>query len=167
MKKYLGILIIIALGLIITGCSAVKTVNKDEGEELIGGNMQIPNPFVGYDSIDEAIKAAGFDCQIPETIEGYEGRKLQVMGDKMIQAIYGAENDIYVRKATGNEDISGDYNVYENNDVVNINDIEVTLRGNGDVVYSAIWSAEGYTYSVFAREGVSLETAESIISQIR
>ena len=52
------------------------------------------------------------------------------------------------RKAEGDGDISGDYTEYEQTGVVDAGGVDVTVKGDGDGIYLALWSADGYSYSL-------------------
>lgn len=51
---------------------------------------------------------------------------------------------ILFRAANGDEDTSGDYNVYDNTWTVG----NVTLKGSGDQAVLAIWQRDGVSYSL-------------------
>ena len=57
------------------------------------------------------------------------------------------------RKGIGSNDISGDYNIYNSEIKMRVNDYDVTLKGN-DAVYSlAIWTDGDYAYSLSLSDG--------------
>ena len=48
----------------------------------------------------------------------------------MIQVIYSAdENQILIRKALGTRNISGDYNNYQKEETITVDEMQVTLKG--------------------------------------
>ena len=57
------------------------------------------------------------------------------------------------RKGTGSSDISGDYNIYNSEIVIGVNDYEVTLKGNDNVYFLAIWTDSDYSYSLALSDG--------------
>lgn len=83
-------------------------------------STQIPNPFTKYESVDEAKKALDFDAKLPSYIPaGYEFDYTSVMGKSFIQVFYkNGDNEILVRTAKEKGDISGDYDVYKNEETV-------------------------------------------------
>ncbi|MCR5293703.1 MAG: hypothetical protein K6E30_00825 [Lachnospiraceae bacterium] len=130
-------------------------------------NTQIANPFKDYETMEEAEKAAGFDMTVPETLDGREMTLIQVMNDEMIQVFYGEdENRVLVRKAEGNEDISGDYTEYGETETVDVNGAKVTMKGDEGQVKAAVWTAGKYTYAVDADQPVSRDTMAEWISGI-
>ncbi|MBR4150984.1 MAG: hypothetical protein IKR08_06400, partial [Firmicutes bacterium] len=71
-----------------------------------GSQMQIPNPFTEYGSLEEAEAAAGFKMHVPAIIEGatkYVWRVMDAGDTKMIEAIYYADGEeiLRLRKAEG------------------------------------------------------------------
>ena len=119
----------------------IKAVNNDDntpiggdpatwgpGNQPIGGDpatwgpdnqpsdngVQPPSPFQPCDTLDAAEEMAGFDLTLPKTAD-----KLEAIENEMIQAFYGEDGtDMLIRKALGNEDISGDYNEYAQTETV-------------------------------------------------
>ena len=131
------------------------------------GNAQIPNPFVDYDSLAEAAEAAGFDMIAPETMEGYSEKIIQVMNSKMIQVIFlNGDSRLFLRKAAGSEDISGDYNVYAETQTATFGDYSVTMKGDDGRISLAIWTDNGYTYAVTSDETMSVEDMSTLVSLI-
>lgn len=118
-------------------------------------STQIPNPFTDQDSLEQATKAAGFDLTVPEDVNGSPRHSIQTLGDQMIQVFYGdADHAVCIRKAPGSEDISGDYSVYTQTNTAAVNGASVTTKGENDLIYLALWTNDGYTYSISARSGM-------------
>ena len=128
--------------------------SKDSAPEGSGSaEMTIANPFVDYDTIEDAAAAAGFDLKAPDTIAELAFRNVQVMNSSMIQANYGdpdeETNHVVLRKAEGVDDISGDYTEYELVKTVEQNGVNVTLRCEEEnAVYGAIWTVDGCSYAL-------------------
>ena len=119
-------------------------------EQVLGGDdVQIPNPFVDCDTLNDAANVAGFDIIVPDSIDGYEERSITALENDMIQVQYlHGDDQISIRKAAGEEDCSGDYNEYAESTVVTVGDREVTLKGNNGQVMLAVWTEGGYSYAV-------------------
>ena len=147
-------------------CAACASGNNDKsdqpGNEESGENMQIPNPFVEYATLKDAEKAAGFVISVPENIDGKEISRIEVMDGKMIQVRYGDDLEICIRKQAGDEDISGDYNEYTS---VEEKD-GVTLKGDGELLYTAVWVKDSYSYAVMVNEGMSPNGFTSIVDSV-
>ena len=91
----------------------------------------------------------------------------------MIQVMYfdgdpSAEDSsmVMVRKGTGDEDISGDYNEYPEKETVNIHGVDVQLRGENGLVYSAIWTWNGYSFAINADKGLSRNALANAIEEM-
>lgn len=106
---------------------------------------QIPNPIVAYDSLEEAMAAAGVEAVLPDFPAEWQQSQVSVIGGDLLQVAYTNGTDtILFRAANGDEDTSGDYNVYDNTWTVG----DVTLKGSGDRAALAIWQRDGVSYSL-------------------
>ena len=159
MKKLTLLLLCIAAVAALTACAG-----KQSTEEPL---MQIPNPFVDYDSLEAAAKAAGFELKAPSSVEGFSEKVIQVCNGEMIQVIFlNGDDRLFIRKAEGSDDISGDYNEYSDNGTVTVDGNSVTLRGDDGKVSTAVWTSGKYTYSVSFDTPVTEETMIALIGQI-
>ena len=132
-----------------------------------GENTQIPNPFTEYANINEAKKAISFEAGLPEKIPaGYEVAYVTTLSDDFLQVRYeNAGKEINYRVAKGNEDISGDYNVYSDTKNVKIGDFDVTLR-SGDGKISAIWTKDNLSYAVYS-DGIGEQEITELIASVQ
>ncbi len=116
-------------------------------------NTQIPNPFLDCKTLKDAEKIAGFKVTAPDKIpEGYTESAIQAIKGDMVQIIYkNGENEITFRqakKSKENEDISGDYSVYDEKNTIMIGDLEVVIKGNGGKVSNALWTNGDFVFSI-------------------
>lgn len=125
---------------------------------------QIPNPFTEYKSIDDAVKALSFKPVLPpKSPEGYTLSYIATLGSDFIELIYeNGDKQLTYRTALGSDDISGDYNVYENTKTVKIANADVTVR-LGDKSASAIWTDNGQTFSIIANFGMTESEATALV----
>lgn len=129
---------------------------------------QIPNPFTGHATLEDAAKAVGFDLVVPEKVNGSPRQGIQTMDSEMIQVCYGDEDhEVLIRKAPGSEDISGDFNSYAQVKTADINGAAVTMKGEDGLVYLAMWTSGGYTYSISARAGMSEADMVALVQSVR
>ncbi len=190
MKKVFTVLLTGLLATSLIGCSS-DTANKDSdnkdenSDEVIGGdpntwgpdlqeddNVEIPNPIVYVDTIDEAIQKAGFEITVPDTISGYEMSSISVYEleeGNMIQVIYeDGDNEISLRKQkmTGENptDISGVYISYDSYEEMSVGDVVVSMNGEGENVFVATWIDGTYDYSMYASSGISSGVVYEIVS---
>ncbi len=63
---------------------------------------------------------------------------------------------------------TADTNTYRQSNIVNVDGIEVTEKGQDDLVQSATWSAHGYYYQILTRDDNKLDadTIATLIGQI-
>lgn len=147
--------------------NAEITEMADFAAEADNGSVQIPSPFVDYASIEDAAKIAGFALIAPDHVDGFSEKVVQVMDTSMIQVLYSeGENRLFIRKAEGNSDISGDNNNYTQSNTVAVGNYEVTMRGENGTVSVAIWTDGGYTYSVAGDMPMTPDVVAALISQI-
>lgn len=160
--------------------------DKENGTE---DQVQIPNPFVDCETMEEAEKLAGFSLTAPESIDGYSDRIIQAVEGELVQVIFTRNHcieledpedldaidwenadfdshDLMIRKGTGMEDISGDYNEYPEVETVSVSDRTVTLKEKDGLVHTAIWNADGYSYAVYAADGVSTDVMTALVSEV-
>jgi hypothetical protein len=71
-----------------------------------------------------------------------------------------------IRKAAGEDDISGDYNAYDSAEEIPVGSKTVTLKGNDQMVSLMIFTEDGYSYSVSMSEGLSREDALKLAEMI-
>ena len=138
-------------------------------------NTQIANPFTDYASLAEAEAAAGYGFAVPDSVDGYPETSYSVMngdGGKLLQIIYSAGDDeITVRKAPGADagDISGDYNQYEEETIVDKTDVAFTVKSNGGKAFVALWTDDenDYAYSLTDRNGMDMDAFTTLVMTIQ
>ena len=141
----------------------IKTDNDNNEEEIVG----MPNPFVEYKTVDEAQKVLPFSAVVPSNVKGYELKNVSVMSNEMLQLIYkNGDKEITYRVEKGSDDISGDFNEFKTTKKIKTDNAEVTVRQSENAV-SAIWTNNGYTFSIMYGNGdITEKELESIISSI-
>ncbi len=130
-------------------------------------NTMINNPYANSVSLNTAEQMTGFTLEIPNIID--TTTKTYVI-DQMIEVQYydNEDNIIFnVRKAKGNDDCSGNYEVYQNEMTKEIQNHIVTLKGNDDIYYLAIWQNDKYSYSFYSYNGLDEDTITTYIEKIR
>lgn len=141
----------------------------ENDDSIGGGTVQIANPFVDYETLDAAAEAAGFSLTAPEAVPGWNGEKvIQVMPNSMLQIIFhdADDNRLFVRKEAGDMDISGDYNVYAEENTVTVGAYSITLKGNDGAVSTAIWTSGDYSYAVMSDVPMAADTMTALIAQV-
>ncbi|MBO6271049.1 MAG: hypothetical protein J6N19_18120 [Clostridium sp.] len=148
--------------------SAQITETVDFAAVVEEETVQIPNPFMDYDTLADAAKAAGFELTAPDAVDGYLEKLIQVMNGSMIQIIFrdADENRLFIRKQAGSEDISGDYNSYTEINTVSVDGRQVTMKGENGHVSVAIWTDGAYTYAVTADKPMAQEAMTALVSAV-
>lgn len=120
---------------------------------------QIPNPFSDCASLKELSETAGFSCSFPQSISGYDAPDFRAIPGDLAEAVYSRTDDtLCIRKGAGTEDISGDYQSYEENSSASVNGLSVTFRGSQGKIHLALWTNNGYAYSI--RSDMGLRNAD-------
>lgn len=140
-----AIIVISALLLLSCSCSATRSTE----EPVIG----MPNPFQEFTVHEEAEAHADFTIDLPSSSD-FTLRVYKVIQNELFEAIYDGITEIRIRKAAGNEDISGDYNSYPQKRIVSTPEATVTFEGADGKVSKATWSHAGYSYSITAEEAL-------------
>ena len=171
MNKIIRICMVLMLAMSIAACGSKEPAAQQNEKQ---GETQIPNPWIDCGTLEEAAQIAGFDMTVPDRIDGYPNTTIQAMDKSVIQVFYsdkalGEEGckTVLIRKGLGEEDISGDYNEYKENTTAQMRDAEVSLRGDGGLVYTATWIRDGYSYSISADDGMSAEQIEELVEIIK
>jgi len=164
MKRTMIFLLCIAAALSFTACSGGNT---DSTTGSSSGSVQIANPIVDCDTLEDAAELTGFDMTAPDAIGEFTDCTIQVINNELIQVIYqNGYNQICVRKASGSDDISGDYNEYAESNTVSVGDLQVTMKGADGTVNVAVWTNDGYSYSVQTASGLSSSAMSDLITGI-
>ena len=119
----------------------------DKGADVLYESAQIANPFTDTKTLEEAQEIAGFDLQVPDAAAPYTVVNYRAVEGEMLEIIFRdrkGEEGYRIRKAAGEDDISGDYNEYAKEKTIRLSDgTKVTLRGDKDDEWSvAVWTAE-------------------------
>ena len=154
-----------------TGSTNSGTTDTDTSTDSEDdGNVQITSPFVDCETLEEAGELAGFDISVPDEIDGgYTQGTIQAVENEMIQVIYTTEagEEITLRKGTGTEDISGDYNEYAEENTLDVDGTSVTARGSDGLVYAATWTDGTYTYAITASAGLESDSVSALVPSIQ
>ena len=135
-----------------------------------GGSAQaMPSPLVEYTSVRDAWAVAGLPVYTPTLLPvGYVQKEIIVIDKSLAEIFYrnDAGKEILFRMAKGDADISGDNNIYEVNQVMQVGRQYIRVKGTEKLVSLALWSRGGYTFSLSFEKPVSVEAVQSIVSTI-
>lgn len=71
------------------------------------------------------------------------------------------------RMSAESEDNSGDYTAYADTDTVQINGLDVVLKGSKNQYQLASWQQNGYSYSIKLINGVSKQNMQEIVQSVQ
>lgn len=141
------------------------------GQNVPGGSgdVELVRPYETVESMAQAEQITGFSMDYPDTFLEWTSSEINVYNKEMIDVAYTDANEqimMHVRKAEGEEDISGDFNAYGFETEINGGNYKVTVKGNDGRVHLMTWIRSGYSYSISLTEGISLDDAARIVSDI-
>ena len=124
---------------------------------------------VEYDSPRALAEALSWPLAIPTVLpEGYSLLLAQSLPGELAELRWSDGTDtLCYRMAPGSEDISGDYTQYSEISTRAVGTRSVQCRGEGGMIYTAVWTADGYSCSLSASGGLSPAELEAILTSIR
>lgn len=134
---------------VLIGCST-NSVKKENQ------STSIANPWVEYSSLDSALDHVSFGVKVPNVKDAL----YLVMDDSLFEMQY---EDISLRKEAGSDDISGDYNEYEDKYDVTISDVVVHCKGESNKIHCATWYRDEFAYSMTCENGIDFDSLKSIV----
>jgi len=129
-----------------------------------------PNPWTDQDSMEDAQLATDFSFTVPKAIGTMQPVLIQTLGSEVIQVFYretaDSEEHVLLRKGFGNQDVSGDYNVYSESAVKTVGNYQVTFQGDDGRVMLATWVSGRFSYCVSA-PAMTAEEVEAIVAAMK
>ena len=172
MKKIIVFVLCTIMALSTVACSS-KVIEKEKDPSVSKENsVQIPNPFVDCETLEMAKQLAGFNISLPEKMpKDFTQNEIRAIENNMIEVNYkNGDDEIYIRKAKGNEDISGDYNEYNEKNTITIGNLNVTTKGNDNMIQVVIWNDGDYTYAIGTNndgKGIDKNIVNDMIKNIK
>lgn len=165
MKMKMFLLLYCAM--LLTGCASAS-MSAPGTEPPPEPMMQIGNPWVDYDTLNEAEEACGFNSPLPLTVAGsYTAQSFRVMNGELLEVVYrDGEFEVMVRICPGeNQDISGVYEEADTVEEMSVNGITVTVK-NIDCSVLHLISADGCSYCLYAPNGYQDSAAMEFLNFI-
>ena len=161
-----GLSLAACLALVLLGTAVVPQLFDGGTEEPPQEQTTIANGMEDVDSASALSEKVGFEVQdltgLPFVVEHITYTSLW---GETAQITYEGENQtVTYRKAPGEEDISGDYNVYDTVTEKTAGKTPVTLKGDGDGYVLALWTADGYSYALSLENPVTEEELLEILA---
>ncbi len=160
MKRLFAVIMMLLTILPLAACGSTDNDEPD----IIG----MPNPFTDFDTLAEAEAQTGFDITLPDAIGSSNNKIYRAMNYEMLEVIYmkGVDETGRIRKARGSEDISGDYNEYAETETVSVGNLDVLFKGDAGLVKLAVWTNDGFTYSVSSEAGLTADEMTALVSAV-
>ncbi|WP_079439433.1 hypothetical protein [Clostridium chromiireducens] len=142
---------------------------NNEDNSVLGTSVaaeKVENYRQEYKTLDEAEKALNLKVSPLKTLsKGFKMGNISVISNEIIQVDYNdGNNNIIFRAGKGIDNISGDYNVYQVNDTLKVNGLNVNLEGNKSEEYNlATWEKDGISYSISAENSIDEKTILGMI----
>lgn len=164
MKRRLTIAGLLVLALLLTACGKKKNEYSAD----------VTNPFTDYDTLAEAETAAGVTLAEMPFVEGYDQYVYRASENEMLEVIYQdakGNEGLRVRKAKGSNDISGDYNEYEEQTQIVLDQFTADMKGNdgkaGVITWVELIDGTSYTYAINIGEAnIDQVGATTLVSSI-
>ena len=135
-----------------------QQVPLDEPEVLL------PSVVTEVSSAEALSRLAGFAVSdlkgLPFTPEA---AAYSLIGELAQIEYQAGEEQLVYRKARGTEDISGDYNSYEQREMLEADGMDVTICGNADRFYLAVWTDGEFAYSISSSLGLERGELQNMI----
>lgn len=121
----------------------------------------VGNPWLEVTTMEEAEMLAGFTLAIPEELSlEYPQQRISVIAEDCIELCFLDENSVEsfcIRKGRGSGDVSGDYTAYSTVRERRAGDRSVTVKGEGDRIFTAVWTDGDYAFAIFSERAVFTE----------
>lgn len=150
---------------------ALPTEAADEGLS-IEEDPELINPMTEADTLADLADMAGFDIQVPDSVEGSDScRYFFYDADGGLAEVRYLDEDgnviCTIRKAPGEGDISGLYECYSVTHKIEVEGSgTVDISGNGQEYGAARWTSGDYAYSIVMDDMISQEAILDLVSQV-
>ncbi len=160
-KKYISVaacFVVLLAGAFAAGHMAGIFQPDDPGVTVVNGRVEI-------DTLEQLAAAVDFDVEELDTLPfAVESTAYVSYWNELAEITYtGNGQTATFRKSEGEKNNSGDYSAYSAVKEIKIGSLAVTLKGNGETYPLAIWSADGYAYSIRLSDGISESEWEKLI----
>ena len=145
-------------------------ISETDPSPATGG---VANPWTDHDTLEAAENAVDFELSAPDAIEGYDAPVYRTLSGELLEILYPADNgEVRIRKQSATDevgnDISGDYNDYPEHSAIGNGgeNASVTVSGSGGAFSKAIWTADGYAYSITVDPAIDVLAIADLVAQV-
>ena len=170
MKRNITALVLcLAAALALVGCGSTETAKPAE-EEIVGADPSTWGP-VEHETLEDAESVAGIEMTVPEDILGSKPTAFLTWYERAyIDAVYtdaDGNDTARVRKAAGDDDISGDYNNYIEVATETVGGSTVTVKGEDGRIMVAMWTDGEYSYCISVDAGLTVDELAVLIAEVK
>ena len=139
-----------------------------ETEPAVPGSAQLPNPQHPHNTVEALEAAVGFPVPVPAAPVGFSFTLIQDIGTTLAELRWSDEvQELTYRVSRGSSDNSGDYTVYPASGTLTVGDTSIQWRGDAGGIRVALWTREGFSFSLRASDGLTerqvRQMAESVL----
>ncbi len=153
--------------LLIVGVIIIKNISKNEVKVTTGGYDTVGPGDTSlapkaYNSAADLSNASGIAIKDLENLPFEPTETVyQYYGNGIAEIVYSnGEEVLSYRASKGDEDNSGDYNEYGKTYQKDIGGTVYTLKGDGDLIYCALYRQDDYSYSITSTVGLTVKQIE-------
>ena len=133
-----------------------------------GGTAQLPNPQHQHNTVEALEAAVGFPVPVPAAPAGFSFTLIQDIGGALAELRWSDEvQELTYRVSRGGSDNSGDDTVYPASGTLAVKGTSVQWRGDEDGIRVALWTRDGFSFSLRASDGLTerqvQQMAESVL----
>ena len=133
-----------------------------------GGTAQLPNPQHSHNTVEALEAAVGFSVPVPTAPAGFSFTLIQDIDGSLAELRWSDDvQELTYRVSRGGSDNSGDYTVYPASGTLTVRDASVQWRGDEGGIRVALWTREGFSFSLRASDGLTerqvRQMAESVL----
>lgn len=144
---------------------------KEETTESEDINIQIINPWVECETIEQAEELAGFNFDSIKSAEINSIRYMKYDNYSIIEAkFYDGDNEIVIRKSNDLNDNSGDFRSYDIEETSNKDGIDIIYKGNiidEENHYGLVyWINNDFNYSISCLNEIEKFIIDSYINVV-
>ena len=153
---------------LIAGVLVIKNMTDNGSDPVAAGTTgpidQTPWGTMVYKNAADLSNASGIEIADLENLPFKPTETVyQAYEDGIAEILYSkGEDSLSYRISKGDEDNSGDYNEYSKVFEKEIDGTVYTLKGEGDLIFCALYKRGDYSYSITSTIGLTLEQIEKL-----
>lgn len=119
-------------------------------------------------TVEEVAAILGYEIKSPQTVpERYTTSDISLINSSIVEIQYHDDDDIITyRTAKTSSNLSPSDKVYEYMEIVNINSVDVVMKGTEDLYYNAVWFDDEESFSITSNNGVEKQVVIDMISSV-